>query len=49
MVHKALVTNFQATHIQVQIEANANDTDEPAPKVHSVQFATAARARVAIS
>ncbi len=49
MLHKDVVTNFQATHVQVKIVANANDTAAPAPKVHSVKLATASRARVAKS
>jgi hypothetical protein len=47
MLHKDVVTNFQATHIQVKIVANSQDTTEPAPKVHSVSLATGTRARVA--
>lgn len=47
MLHKDVVTNFQATHVQVQIEANANNTSKPAPKVHSIALAVAPRARVA--
>jgi hypothetical protein len=49
MLHKDVVTNFQATHIQVHITANANNTGVPAPKIHSVSLATATRARVAKS
>lgn len=49
MLHKDVVTNFQATHIQVRIEANSNNTAKPAPKVHSIGIATAERARVAKS
>lgn len=47
MLHKDLVTNIQGTHIQVKIEANSNLSSAPAPKIHSVKFATAPRARVA--
>lgn len=49
MLHKDVVTNFQATHVTVQITANANNTGVPAPKIHSVSLATAGRARVAKS
>lgn len=49
MIHKDVVANFQATHIQVRIEANSNNTAVPAPKVHSIGIATAERARVAKS
>jgi hypothetical protein len=46
MLHKDVVTNFQATHVQVKIVADANDTSTPAPKVHKVSLATAQRARI---
>ena len=49
MLHKDLITNFQATHIKVKIVADANDTSEPAPKVHAVSLATGTRARIAKS
>lgn len=49
MLHKDVVANFQATHVMVQIVANANNTAVPAPKIHSVSLATAGRARVAKS
>jgi len=47
MLHKDVVTNFQATHIQVKIVTDANDTSEPAPKIHAVSLATGTRARIA--
>lgn len=47
MLHKDVVTNFQATHIQVKIAANSNLSTAPAPKVHSISLAVADRARVA--
>ena len=47
MLHKDVITNFQATHIQVKIVANANNANKPAPKIHSVSLATGTRARVA--
>jgi len=49
MLHKDVAANFQATHMQVKIVVNANDTNAPAPKIHSVKLATATRARVAKS
>lgn len=49
MLHKDVVANFQATHIQVKIVANANNSSEPAPKVHSVSLAVGIRARIAKS
>ena len=48
-LHKDVVTNFQATHVQVKIVADANDTSTPAPKVHKVALGTATRARIAKS
>ena len=49
MLHKDVVTNFQATHIQVKIVADAENTGEPAPKIHAVSLATGTRARIAKS
>lgn len=49
MLHKDVVTNFQATHIQVKIVANSQNTSEPAPKIHAVSLATGTRARIAKS
>jgi len=46
MLHKDVVTNFQATHISMRIEANSNNTSEPAPKIHAVSLATGTRARI---
>jgi hypothetical protein len=49
MIHKDVAVNFQAAHVQVKIVANANDADEPAPKVHAVSLAIGTRARIAKS
>lgn len=47
MLHKDIAVNFQATNVQVRIEANSNNASVAAPKVHSVSLAVANRARVA--
>jgi len=47
MLHKDIAVNFQATNVQVRIEANSNSASVAAPKVHSVSMAVAGRARVA--
>jgi hypothetical protein len=49
MLHKAIATNFQASHMQIKIVADANNASVPAPKVHSVSIATGTRARIAKS
>lgn len=46
MLHKDVVANFQATHIQVRIVVDSNNAGAPAPKIHSIRLATADRARV---
>lgn len=46
MLHKDVVTNFQASYIQVKIETDANNTSAPAPKVHAVSLAVGTRARL---
>lgn len=45
-IHKAVSPNFQGLNIQVQIEANSNDTDEAAPKVMALGIVIADRAGV---
>ena len=46
MLHKDVVANFQASHIQVRIEANANSSNHAAPKIHEVSLSVNNRARI---
>lgn len=46
MIHKDVQPNFQGLNIQVQIEADSNDTDEPAPKILAIGIVVADRARL---
>jgi hypothetical protein len=46
MLHKDVAPNFQALNIQVRIQASANNTNMPAPKIQAVGIVVGQRARL---
>lgn len=45
LLYKDITPNFQAEYVQVRIQADSNNSADPAPKVHSIKFGTRDSAR----